>query len=177
MFRSARLFTPKNRRTSLQMTPLRFPGQSVEDRVRVLRQQWADCLVLPACLILLALYEWWRWLFSIPANPFLLTIVATVALAQMWRRRKLYRGELNQLQFNRNAPCTARQLIELLHSEAQQLYQDLVDRSSTYTRPVLGHRTWQPFKRMCDAGLCVPFPQLLAALLSELKRHAPWPNR
>jgi len=178
MFRSARFFTPKNRRTSLQMTSFRLPDQPVEDRVRVLRQQWADFLVLPTCLVLLALYEWWRWLFSIPANPFLLTIVAAVALTQMRRRRKLYRAELNQLQFNRKAPCTARQLIELLRSEAQHLRQDLVDRTSIQTIPGLDQRVWQPFKRICDAGLCVSFPKsLLAALLSELKRHAPWPNR
>lgn len=177
MFRSARVFTPKNRRTSLQMTPLRPSGQTVEDRLRVLRHQWADFLVLPTCLIVLALYEWWRWLFSIPANPLLLTIVAGVALSQTWARRKAYRVEMNQLQLDKT-PCTARQLIESLHSEVQQLCQDLVKRASTQTIPMLDQRVWQPFKRICDAGLSLSFAKnLLAALLSELKRHAPWPNR
>ena len=63
MFRATRLFTPKNYRTSLMTCSSGLSGQPAADRLRVLRQQWADALVLPTCLILLALYEWWSWLF------------------------------------------------------------------------------------------------------------------
>src|SRR6187200_954849 len=101
MFRPARLFRAKNRRTASSIASLPFTGQLPQERVRVLRQQWADALVLPSCLVLLALYEWWRWLFSIPANPFLLTTVAAVALLQLGRRWKMYRAELNRVQSDR----------------------------------------------------------------------------
>ena len=98
MFRSPRLFAPKNRRTSFSMTPWQLSGQPVEDRIRMLRQQWLDFLVLPSCLIILALYEWWRWLFSVPANPFLLSMVAAASLSRTWRRGKAYKEQLSQAQ-------------------------------------------------------------------------------
>jgi hypothetical protein len=178
MFRSARLFNSKNRRTPLQMTPLGSPGQSVEERLRLLRHQWTDFLALPTCLAVLALYEWWRWLFSIPPNPLLLTVVAAVGLTQTWRKRKVYKTELNHLQLNQETDCTAKQVIELLGAKAHHLGQNLVDRLSAQTIPLLAQRVWQPFTRMCDAGLCVPLPRhLLSTILSGLKRHAPWPNR
>ena len=178
MFRSARLFTPKNRRTSIQMTPLRFPGQPAEDRVRVLRQQWADFLVLPTCLVLLALYEWWRWLFSISANPLLLTMVAAVALTQTWRRRKLYRAELNQLQLNRKDRCTVRHLIELLGSEAHRLSRELVEHISKRAVPWVAQRIWHSFKPLSLSSRLRPYSKtLLSACLSSLKKTALWPNR
>ena len=178
MFRSARLCNSKNRRTPLQMTPIRLPGQPVEERLRLLRYQWADSLVLPTCLVVVALYEWWRWLFSIPPNPLLLTIVAAVALTQTWRRRKMYKAELNNLQLDREAACRARQVIEFLSSKAHHLCHGLVDRISMQTIFLSIQREWRPFKCMCGAGLTAPFARhLLSALLSGLKRNIPWPNR
>ena len=177
MFRSARLFTQKNRRTSLPMTPLRILGQPVEDRIRVLQQQWANFLMLPMCLVVLTLYEWWRWLFSIPANPLFLTIVAAVALAQTWRRRKMYQVELNHLKFDK-APCAARQLIELLRSEVLHLCQELVHQISRQTVPLVAQRIWLSFKPLCLSSHLWPCSKtLLSACLSRLKRTALWPNR
>ncbi|HVG02581.1 MAG TPA: hypothetical protein VM842_06795 [Nitrospira sp.] len=120
MFRPVRLFTSKNRRTAFPVAPFPFPSQPAEDRVRVLRQQWADVLVLPTCLILLAFYEWWRWLFSIPANPLLLTMVAAVALIQLRRRWKMYRAELNRLQSDK-AQSSSGHRVELIRSKTYRL--------------------------------------------------------
>ncbi len=178
MFRPARLFNSKNRRTPLQMKPLGSPGQSAEERLRLLRYQWADFLALPTCLAVVALYEWWRWLFSIPPNPVLLTVVAAVGLTQAWRKRRVYKAELSYLQLNQEAGCTAKQVIELLSARARRLAHKLGDHISTQTIPLSVQRVWQPFTRLCDVWPCVPLPRhLLSALLSGLKRHAPWPNR
>ena len=178
MFRPARLFNSKNRRTPLQMTPWGSPGQSAEERLRLLRYQWADFLALPTCLAVVALYEWWRWLFSIPPNPLLLTVVAAVGLAQAWRKRRVYKAELSCLRLNQETGCTAKQVIALFRVTARQLAHKLADHISTQTIPLLVLRVWQPFTRLCDAGLWAPLPRhLLPALLSGLKRHAPWPNR
>ena len=129
MLRPARLFNSKNRRTPLQMKPLRSPGQSVEERVHLLRYQWAEFLALPTCLGALALYEWWRWLFSLPPNPLLLTVVAAVGLAQAWRKRRAFKAELKYLQLNQEADCTAKQVIELLGARACHVAQNLADQN------------------------------------------------
>jgi hypothetical protein len=178
MFRPARLFNSKNRRTPLQITPLGSPRQSVEERLRLLQYQWADCLALPTCLTVVALYEWWRWLFSIPPNPLLLSLVAAVGLTQARRKRRLYKAELSYLQLNQEAGCTTKLVIELLRAKARQLAHKLADHISTHTLPLQAQRVWQSCTRICDAGLGVPLLRhLLSALLSGLKRHAPWPNR
>ncbi|HAP41396.1 MAG TPA: hypothetical protein DCQ94_16805 [Nitrospira sp.] len=125
MFRPARFFSSKNRRAPLQWTPRRSNTQSVDDQIRALQGAWGDALSLPLCLIVLALYEWWRWLFSMTPNPLMLTFAAAVAIHVAWRRRKLYRAELQQLRVARPAHPTASQVVELLHVVGLRLWQEL----------------------------------------------------
>ena len=176
MFRATRLFTPKNYRTSLMTASLRLSGQPAADRLRVLRQQWADALVLPTCLILLALYEWWSWLFSIPANPFLLTILAAVAVIQLWRRRKVYKMELNRLQPD-EMHCSAAQLIEMLRAETHRLYHDVLEQIVTQTRRFVGQRIWHPLNNLCQSKLGADTKSRLSTCWSRLQRITLWPNR
>lgn len=121
MFLPARLFGSKNRRTPLQLIPRRLTGQSVDEQIRRLQSAWGDVLSLPMCLGALALYEWWRWLFSIPANPLLLTIVAAVAIHATWRRRVVYKAELKLLRPGRGDEPTVAQAAELLRLTAARL--------------------------------------------------------
>lgn len=121
MFLPARLFGSKNRRTPLQLTPRRLTGQSVEEQIRRLQAAWGDVLSLPMCLVALALYEWWRWLFSIPSNPLLLTAVAAVAIHAAWRRRAVYKAELKLLRLGRSEEPTVAQLAELLRLAGARL--------------------------------------------------------
>jgi hypothetical protein len=159
------------------MTSWRIQGQPVEDRLRVLRHQWVDALRLPTCLVILALYEWWRWLFSIPANPLLLTIVAAAALTQMWRRWKVYRAEMIHFQLA-NATCTVRQLIMSFRSAAQHHSQELIEQLWNRVVPVVAQTIWLPFKSLCQARLSGPLSKnLLSTCMSELKKNALWLNR
>ncbi len=125
MFRPARLFSSKNRRAPLQWTPRRASGQPVDEQIRALQGAWGDALSLPLCLTLLALYEWWRWLFSMTPNPLLLTVAAAVAVHVAWRRRKLFRSELTQLRLTSPAPPATSQLLELLQVIGVRLSQEV----------------------------------------------------
>lgn len=127
MLLPARLFGSRNRRTSLPLTPPRLAGQSVDEQIRRLQSAWGDVLSLPMCLGALALYEWWRWLFSIPSNPLLLTIVAAVAVHATWRRRPVYKAELRLLRLNRGNEPTVVQAAELLRLTAARLLQQIAN--------------------------------------------------
>ena len=125
MFRPARFFSSKNRRAPLQWTPRRSNTQSVDDQIRALQGSWGDAVSLPLCLTALALYEWWRWLFSMTPNPLMLTFAAAVAIHVAWRRRKRYRAELQHLRLGHPAQPTAGQMVELLHIVGLRLWQEL----------------------------------------------------
>jgi hypothetical protein len=127
MFLPARLFGSKNRRTPLQLTPRRLTGQSVDEQIRRLQSAWGDVLSLPMCLGALALYEWWRWLFSMPPNPLLLTIVAAVAIQATWRRRAVYTAELKLLRLGRGDEPTVAQAAVLLRLTAARLLQQIMN--------------------------------------------------
>ena len=127
MFLPARLFGSKNRRTPLQLTPRRLAGQSVEEQIRRLQSAWGDVLSLPICLGALALYEWWRWLFSMPPNPLLLTIVAAVAIQATWRRRAVYTAELKLLRLGRGGEPTVAQAAVLLRLTVACLLQQIMN--------------------------------------------------
>ena len=125
MLLPVRLFNSKNRRTPLQITPRRPSGQSVDEQIRALQSAWGDVLSLPLCLGTLALYEWWRWLFSIPSNPLLLTLVAAVAVRSTWRRRRVYMADLKLLRLGQAGEPTLRQLAGLLHIAGARLRDDV----------------------------------------------------
>ena len=127
MFLPARLFGSKNRRTPLQLTPRRLTGQSVDEQIRRLQSAWGDVLSLPMCLGALAVYEWWRWLFSMPPNPLLLTIVAAVAIQATWRRRAVYKAELKLLRLGRGDEPTVAQAAVLLRLTAARLLQQITN--------------------------------------------------
>jgi len=127
MFLPARLFGSKNRSTPLPLTPRRLAGQSVDEQIRRLQSAWGDVLSLPMCLGALALYEWWRWLFSMPSNPLLLTIVAAVAIHAAWRRRAVYKTELRLLRLGRGEEPTVAQAAALLRSTAARLLQPIAN--------------------------------------------------
>ena len=144
MFLPARLFNSKNRRTPLQLIPRRLPGRSIDEQIRALQSAWGDVLSLPLCLIVLALYEWWRWLFSIPSNPLLLTVVAAVAIHATRRRRKVYTAELKQLRLGRPAQPTVRELVELLRLTGTRLLQDIRNRLTSATILASARRALSP---------------------------------
>ncbi|MGC4096582.1 MAG: hypothetical protein QM706_05650 [Nitrospira sp.] len=133
MFLPARVFTSKNRRTSLPSISRRFTGQSIDEQIRAVQSSWADVLTLPLCLTVLSLYEWWRWLFSIPSNPLLLTVVAAVAIHATRRRRKAYKAELKQLHLNRSPHPTVSDVTELLYMSGRRILRDLTAKYSPAT--------------------------------------------
>jgi len=147
MFLPGRLFNSKNRRTPLQLIPRRLSGQSIDDQIRALHAAWGDVLSLPLCLSVLALYEWWRWLFTMPSNPILLTFVAAVAIHVTWRRRKVYKAELKQLRPSRPAHATVSEVIELLRIMGTRVMQDMKNKLAPATvlasaRRILSPANW-----------------------------------
>lgn len=125
MFLSARTFRSKNRRAPFHTIPIRLPGQSAAEQLRALQALWYDFLTLPLCLAALALYEWWRWLFSIPANPFLLTVIAMVALIRTRQRRRSYKAELTRLKIGQGDESMVGPLITLLWETSRRMCHDI----------------------------------------------------
>ena len=124
MFLPGRVFTSKNRRTALPIAH-RSTSQPIDEQIRALHVAWADVLSLPLCLSLLALYEWWRWLFSMRPNPLLLTMVAAIAIYATRRRRKAYKAELKRLQVTRVPDLTVGELLNLLRLSGRRILHEL----------------------------------------------------
>lgn len=137
MFRFARMSNATRRRSPFEITPHRLPGQSVEERIRFLRSKWENSLALPLCLAALALYEWWRWLFSIPSNPPLLTIVAGVAILYTWLMRRAYQAESKSLPLAQDGECTVGEMLELLREKGYRILHALIGRVSVQTMSLL----------------------------------------
>ncbi|WHZ14039.1 MAG: hypothetical protein OJF52_000874 [Nitrospira sp.] len=137
MFLSARTFRSKNRRAPFHTTPLRLPGQSAAEQLRALQALWYDFLTLPLCLAILTLYEWWRWLFSIPSNPFFLTVIVMVALIRTRQKRRSYKAETARLTLGQEGEGMAGQLIELLREAGHRMVRDIRGRMSPWTLPFI----------------------------------------
>lgn len=178
MFRFARMSNAKKRRSVFEITPLRLPGQSVEERIRFLRSKWEDSLALPLCLAALALYEWWRWLFSLPSNPPLLTIVAVVTLLYTWLRRKSYKAELNNLRLGQDGECTVAQLLELLREKGYRMLHDIIGRVAVKTMSLLVRPAFLPLRRKRAASPSIPIQNSsMTTMPSGWRTSTPSTNR
>lgn len=117
--------TPKSK-SPLKNRPLRNPGQSLDDRIQRLIDGYVSTYVLmPAVLVLLALYEWYGWYFNTPRSPILLTLVATIAVAIsapiLLRKRK----EIRNYRLGRDGERAVGQYLEDLRSRGAKVYHDI----------------------------------------------------
>ena len=66
------------RRSPFKTPPLRWPGQSLDERIGELQAQIDDLLVTPLCIVVVTVYVWVQYWMARPLNPFILTTVAIV---------------------------------------------------------------------------------------------------
>src|SRR5437870_4802193 len=68
-------------RSPIRFPPLRIAGQSVGEEITRLADQFNDRLVALVVFLVLTLWEWFRWWFSLPPNPWPITVITIFVLA------------------------------------------------------------------------------------------------
>lgn len=118
----------KDAKTSpLRRSPLRFPGQSLQEEIDNLREDKIDSYLFVAVVaIMLAVYEWCNWAFHMPRQPWLVTLMAVVFTGYAVIRLVPLVRQLRQLKLGRDGERTVGQELEKLRAMGYRIYHDFI---------------------------------------------------
>lgn len=117
----------QNARSPLTASPLRIPGQSVEEEREKLLDDVVEQWGLQALFfVLLAGLEWYRYYTDMKPSPWLLSAFALfMVLFAAWRIARV-RPQLRNLRLARDGERAVGQYLERLREDGYQIFHDLV---------------------------------------------------
>jgi hypothetical protein len=114
-------------RSPLKGSPLRMPGQSVEEeRDKLLNDVLEQWLLQALFFVLLAALEWYRYYMDMKPSPWFFTGVAILmAMFAAWRISRV-RPQLRSLRLARDGERVVGQFLERLREQGYHVFHDLV---------------------------------------------------
>jgi hypothetical protein len=120
--------TSKNpqKRSPLKERPLRYAGQSVNERIEDRFTDALECWVIAWLLIILAGLEWWRSYRQDTFHPFLYTFIAVVGFIFCgWKSWKIFK-EIKLLKLGRDGELIVAEFLEPLSKSGYSVLHDVV---------------------------------------------------
>jgi hypothetical protein len=117
----------KDKRSPLKDKPLRYPGQSLdEQRLSLLDDKVLEPLLLALFLVVLALLEWWRYLYPQPPLPWLVSVMALGGIGYaVWSISRV-RRRLKQMRLGSEGEKAVGQFLERLRQNGYQVFHDVI---------------------------------------------------
>src|SRR3989338_4487916 len=117
---------PSETKSPLKDSPLRNPGQSVEEqRNDLLYDKVLAPALMAMMLVILAGVEWWRYFFPFPAAPHLYTVVAAVGIGYVVFGIARARPRLDALEQARDGEKVVGQFLDRLREDGFHVFHDL----------------------------------------------------
>ena len=116
----------EEKRTPLKDSPLRLPGQSLDERFQSIVDDRVMLYIFAPCLIIFyAIMQWASWFSGAPPHPVLWTVIACgVVLFSIWRIKKLI-PELRQLRRGSKGEKVVGQLLEQFRADGFKVFHDI----------------------------------------------------
>lgn len=115
------------KKSPIKDSPLRQPAQSLEEERRKLLEDMFEGPFLWALIsVVLAMIEWWRYVFDRPPEPVAFTVVAAlVVVFAAWRLRKAFL-HARTLRLGIEGEKAVGQFLERLRENGYQVFHDLM---------------------------------------------------
>lgn len=114
-------------RSPLKAAPLRYAGQSLDEEIqRVIDDDISVYIMVATMVIVLALYEWWRWYAKTPPQPVIFTVCGMGVLVYTARKVVLARRKLKTLRLARDGERVVGQFLEGLRENGYRVLHDIV---------------------------------------------------
>jgi hypothetical protein len=127
------------KRSPLKDSPLRNPGQSVdEQQFDLVYDKMLSSFLVTLLVVLLAAMEWWRHFSGIPPQPWLYTIIAVVVAGySAWQ---IYRAlpQVRALRLAREGEKAVGQYLENLRGAGYQVFHDIPGQGFNLDHVVIG---------------------------------------
>ena len=117
----------RERRSPLKDKPLRNPGQSLDEQIRDLISDYAfGPVVFALFIVLITLFEWLEYYWSVPPKPFVYLFVAVPAVGYAVFRFFRVRRDVEALRQGRDGEKDVGQKLEALRKNGYQVFHDLI---------------------------------------------------
>lgn len=117
--------TKKERHSPLKEAPLRQAGQSLDEEISRRWDEMLEYLIVSVVVAVLAGFEWWRWYFNSPPNPWLLTSLALVVCAYCGMRIVPLLHSLRKLKQGRDGERVIGHQLEALRAQGFKVLHDV----------------------------------------------------
>lgn len=127
------------RRSPIRDKPLRLPGQSLsEERDRLFEGKLQQPMLIAALLLVMAGWEWWRYLAPGRPHPWIMTTAALLSIAYLGWQIARVRPRIKQLRLGIEGERVVGQYLERLRSDGYQVFHDLVGDGFNVDHVVVG---------------------------------------
>ena len=131
--------TTREHRRPLFVHPLlRLPGQSMDERITHHQEKLADLVVPTFCLVVLAVFEWWRWWFPVPPMPLPFTAIALIAVLYAFPRVMRHRAGMKTDRQGRDGERYVGQMLEQLRDKGYRVFHDIPGEGFNIDHVIIG---------------------------------------
>ncbi len=115
------------KRSPLKSSPLRNPGQSLDEEIKKIYDEDIDEYILMTvfCFTITCL-EWWRWYYELPPTPVLWTFLSVGLIPYCIFRIAGCKKRLRSLKLGRDGERAVGQYLELLREKGYRIFHDLI---------------------------------------------------
>lgn len=116
----------KKARSPLKVSPLRNPGQSLDEELqRIFLDSFLPYFLAPPLLVSFALIEWWRWYRPFPPSPWVATGLAFITIIYSIYQVQKIRPKIHALKLGREGEKVVGQSLEELRSSGAIVLHDI----------------------------------------------------
>lgn len=128
-----------NKRSPLKVSPLRLPGQSLDERIDdIVYDKLVVYVVVIGLILLSVINEWMRFYFNFPPKPLGISIIATVVIAFcVWKILKLLKN-IKNLRLGSEGEKTVGQSLECLREAGYRVFHDVIDEGFNIDHVLVG---------------------------------------
>jgi len=119
--------TAKKTRSPLKDSPLRNPGQSLDEQIdNIINEKALNYMLTITLAVLFAAIEWCRWALDVKPSPWLYTIIASIVIPYAgWKLRHLLK-QLKNLKLGRDGERSVGQFLDQLRESGCHVFHDIV---------------------------------------------------
>jgi len=116
-----------NKKSPLTSSPLRVPGQSLDEHIdNVLNDEGLIYIFMPIFCVVLTCLEWWRWYAELPYSPYLYSFLAGIVILFSAYKISRLKKKLKKLRLGRDGERVVGQYLELLREKGYRVFHDIV---------------------------------------------------
>jgi len=117
----------KTKRSPLKAAPLHSAGQSLEEEIRRIEAiEISSYLAGAFFLVMLALLEWYRWFFSSPPTPVLMSIVSLCLASYCVLKVVKYKKQIGNLILGRDVERAVGEYLDRFREKGYRVFHDIV---------------------------------------------------